>query len=63
MTARLDQIRFQMEEARREGAEREQRAEERAKSERRRFIIQTVVTSLAGIAALMTLFLHLTGRL
>jgi hypothetical protein len=62
MTAQLDQIRFEMEEARREARASEANAAERARRERSRFYIQMVVTSIAGVTAAVALILHLLGR-
>lgn len=62
MSAQLDQIRFEMQEARREGEERKAAADERLKVESRRFWIQTIVTSLAGLAALLAWASHLFGH-
>jgi hypothetical protein len=67
MSAQLEQIRFEMEEARREAASRQQRNEQLARQERHRFVIQltvsAVVASIAGLTAAATLILHLMGRL
>lgn len=62
MTAQLEQIRFQMEEVRREYDEGRARREELVRQDRRRFIIQTIVTSIAGVVAAAALILHLIGR-
>jgi hypothetical protein len=62
MTAQLDQIRFEMEQARRDfEADKLSRAE-RARQERNRFVIQMIVTSIAGVTAAVALILHLLGR-
>jgi hypothetical protein len=62
MTAQLDQIRFEMEQARRDfEADKLSRAE-RARQERSRFVIQMIVTSIAGVTAAVALILHLMGR-
>jgi hypothetical protein len=63
MSAQLDQIRFQMEEARREHDIGRQRYEMRIRQEGMRFWIQIVVTSLTGVAVATTLVLRLLGKL
>jgi tRNA A37 threonylcarbamoyladenosine dehydratase len=67
MSAQLEQIRVEMEEARREAASRQQRNEHLARQERHRFVIRltvsAAVTSIAGLTAAATLILHLMGRL
>jgi hypothetical protein len=62
MSAQRDQIRFQMEEARREFDAGRERSEELARQEQRRFWIQMVVTSIAGVTAAVTLVLHLLEK-
>jgi hypothetical protein len=62
MTAQLEQIRFEMEQARRDfEADKLSRAE-RARQDRSRFVIQMIVTSIAGVTAAVALILHLLGR-
>jgi hypothetical protein len=63
MSAQLDQIRFQMEEARREHDIGRQGYEMRIRQEGMRFWIQIVVTSLTGVAVATTLVLRLLGKL
>lgn len=63
MTARLDQIRFEMEQARRDFETGQQRHAQLVREERRRFIIQMIVTSIAGVTAAVALILHLMGKL
>lgn len=62
MTAQLDQIRFEMEQARRDHETAQERNEQLAREQRTRFVIQTIVTSIAGITAAAALILHLLGR-
>jgi hypothetical protein len=62
MATQLEQIRFVMEEARRDAHTRDQRAELQLSQERRRFYIQMVVTSIAGVTAAVALILHLLGK-
>jgi hypothetical protein len=59
MSAQLEQIRFQMEEARRDYAAAQEGNKVRARQETRRFHIQMVVTSIAGVTAAVALILHL----
>jgi hypothetical protein len=59
MSAQLEQIRFQMEEARPDYATAQEGNQERARQETRRFYIQMVVTSIAGVTAAVALILHL----
>lgn len=59
MGAQLEQIRFEMEQARRDYAIAQERSQERARQERRRFYIQMTVTSIAGVTAAVALILHL----
>lgn len=62
MTAQLDQIRFEMEQARRDFEADKLNRAERARQERSRFVIQMIVTSIAGVTAAVALILHLLGR-
>jgi CO dehydrogenase/acetyl-CoA synthase beta subunit len=62
MTAQLDQIRFEMEQARRDFETGQQRSAQIAREDRRRFYIQMIVTSIAGLTAAVALILHLLGR-
>ncbi len=62
MTAQLDKIRFEMEQARLEAETGRQRSEQLAREARARFIIQMIVTSIAGVTAAVALILHLLGR-
>lgn len=61
MGAQLDAIRFEMEQARRDFATAQERNVVLARQERTRFIIQMVVTSLAGVTVAAALILHLLG--
>jgi hypothetical protein len=62
MTAQLDQIRFEMEQARRDYAIGQEQNQRLAKEQRLRFRIQMIVTSIAGVTAAVALILHLLGR-
>ena len=62
MTAQLEQIRFEMEQARRDFETGQQRSAQIAREDRRRFYIQMTVTSIAGITAAVALILHLLGK-
>jgi hypothetical protein len=62
MTAQLDQIRFQMEQARRDFEADKLNRAERGRQEHSRFVIQMIVTSIAGVTAAVALILHLLGR-
>lgn len=62
MGAQLDQIRWEMEQARIADNDRARVHNEEMARERRRFIIQTIVTSLAGVTAAVALILHLMGK-
>jgi hypothetical protein len=62
MSARLDQIRFEMEQARRDFETSQQHHAHLIREERRRFIIQMIATSIAGVTAAVALILHLLGR-
>ena len=62
MTAQLDQIHFEVEQARRDFEADKLTRAERAQQERRRFFVQMVVTSIAGVTAAAALILHLLGK-
>jgi hypothetical protein len=62
MTAQLDQIRFEMEQARRDHETAQDRNATLARRETRRFYIQMIVTGIAGVTAAIALILHLLGR-
>ena len=60
ITAQLEQIRFQMEEARRGAASRDRRQALLARKERHRFYAQMMI-SIVSLAAATALILHLMG--
>lgn len=63
MGAQLDQIRLEMERARRDFATWQEHAAERERHERQRFIVQMIVTTIAGVTAAVALLMHLMGKL
>ena len=62
MSAQLDQIRWEMEQARIAANDRQTTHQEEMAREQRRFVIQTIVTSIAGVTAAVALILHLMGK-
>ncbi len=62
MSAQLEQIRFQMEEARRDVETRQQIDARQVREEKRRFDIQMIVTSIAGVTVAVAVIMLLMGK-